>query len=93
MHGPHSFEFAYCVDPANALEHAERYRLPLLTMHGRAETRAGPALTGAVLSSLRRSDGTLVARIVNETDRPVTARFGDAIAELQPWEIRTLTLR
>jgi hypothetical protein len=92
MHGPQAFEFAYCVDPAGALEHAERYRLPLLTVRGRAETRTGPALTGAVLSSLRRSDGKLVARIVNETGRPTTARFGDATAELRPWEIRTLPL-
>jgi Glycosyl hydrolases family 38 N-terminal domain/Alpha mannosidase middle domain/Glycosyl hydrolases family 38 C-terminal domain len=92
MHGPQAFEFAYCVDPAGALEHAERYRLPLLKVRGSAETRTGPALTGAVLSSLRRSDGKLVARIVNETDRPMTARFGDATAELRPWEIRTLPL-
>jgi alpha-mannosidase len=92
MHGPHSFEFAYCVDPVNALEHAERYRLPLLIVRGPAETRAGPALTGAVLSSLRRIDDTLVARIANETDRATTARFGDATVELRPWEIRTLRL-
>ena len=91
MHGPHSFEFAYCIDPDNALKHAERYRLPLLVVHGRADTRAGPELTGAVLSSLRKSNGVLVARIVNQTDRPTTARFGDATVELRPWEIRTLT--
>jgi alpha-mannosidase len=92
MHGPHSFEFAYCVDPDNALEHSERYRLPLLAVRGRFETRAGPTLTGATLSSLRRVDGVLVARIVNESDRAVTARFGDATAELRAWEIRQLRL-
>jgi Glycosyl hydrolases family 38 N-terminal domain/Alpha mannosidase middle domain/Glycosyl hydrolases family 38 C-terminal domain len=92
MHGPHTFDFAYCVDPGNALEHAERYRLPLLIVRGRAETRAGPTLTGAVLSSLRRADGSLVARIVNESDAPTTARFGETTAGLRPWEIRTLTL-
>jgi hypothetical protein len=92
MHGPHGFEFAYCVDPANALEHAERYRLPLLTVRGPAETRVGPALAGAVLSSLRRKDGELVARIVNQTDRPVSARFGDGSADLRPWEIKTVPL-
>jgi glycosyl hydrolase family 38/alpha mannosidase-like protein len=92
MVGPQSFEFAYCVDSANALEHAERYRHPLLPVHGLAGAREGPALTGAVLSSLRRVDGELVARIVNESDRPVTARFGNASAELQPWEIRTVRL-
>jgi alpha-mannosidase len=92
MHGPHSFEFAYCGDPANAVEHAERYRLPLLTVRGPAETRAGPALGGAVLSSLRRKDGELVARIVNQTGSPASARFGDAAADLRPWEIRTVRL-
>ena len=98
MHGPHAFEFAYCTDPEYALLHAERYRHPLLVVHGRAangelRTHAGPGLAGAMLSSLRRHDGALVARIVNETNEPVTARFGETTAELRPWEIRTLTLR
>jgi alpha-mannosidase len=92
MHGPHCFEFAYCIDPENALEHAERYRLPLLTVRGPTATRTGPALYGALLSSLRREDSELVARIVNETDGPVTARFGNVTADLRPWEIRTVRL-
>ena len=97
MHGPQSFEFAYCVDPSNVLVHAERYRHPLLVARGLAEdgqprTQSGPALTGAVLSSLRRRDGKLVARIVNETAVPANAHFGEITAELRPWEIRTLVL-
>src|SRR5262249_22284415 len=34
MHGQHSFSFAWCPDPERALEHAERYRHPLLTIPG-----------------------------------------------------------
>ncbi|MFY9579657.1 MAG: hypothetical protein WAQ33_10060 [Gaiellaceae bacterium] len=95
MHGPHSFSFAWCPDPENALEHAERYRHPLLTTAGTGgdiREHAGPELTGAVLSSIRRRNGALEARIVNETGEPSTARFGDVSADLRPWEIRTVRI-
>jgi hypothetical protein len=97
MRGPQSFEFAYCPDPANALLHAERYRHPFVVVRGRAasgdlRTHAGPTLTGAMLTSLRRRDGALVARIVNETDEDVSARFGEVTTDLRPWEITTLTV-
>jgi hypothetical protein len=97
MHGPHSFSFAWCPDPERALEHAERYRHPLLTVKGTGgddarESQAGPELTGAVLTSLRRRDGRLEARIVNETGAARQFSFGAERGELRPWEIRTLTL-
>jgi glycosyl hydrolase family 38/alpha mannosidase-like protein len=96
MHGPHSFSFGWCPDPERALEHAERYRHPLLTVRGAGEegatSRAGPELGGALLSSLRRRDGALEARIVNETSEARVFSFGDEHGELRPWEIRTLTL-
>ena len=99
MHGPHGFSFAWCPDPARALEHAERYRHPFLTVPGtgrgaRADlpSRAGPELTGALLSSLRRRNDGLEARIVNESSAPVAASFGGAGVELRPWEIRTIRI-
>ena len=96
MHGSHSFSFAWCPDPERALEHAECYRYPLLTIEGsggEAEDRAGLGLTGAVLTSLRRRNGRLEARIVNESGRRSTARFGDVSADLRPWEIRTVAIQ
>ena len=95
MHGPHSFAFAWCADPERALEHAERYRYPLLTIAGAGgsvEEHAGPGLTGAVMTSLRRREGKLEARIVNESAQQSTARLGDVSAELRPWEIRTIEI-
>jgi alpha-mannosidase len=97
MHGPHSFSFAWCPDSGRALEHAERYRHPLLTVKGTGgegaqESQAGPELGGALLSSLRRRDGSLEARIVNETGAAREFSFGSERGELRPWEIRTLTL-
>jgi alpha-mannosidase len=95
MRGPHSFSFAWTPDPARALEHAERYRHPLLTVAGaggEVHEQAGPELRGAVLSSLRRRNGALEARIVNETGERASARFGARAVDLRPWEIRTLRL-
>jgi hypothetical protein len=95
MHGPHSFSFAWCPSPERVLERAERYRHPLLTIAGAAgdvPEEAGPELTGAILTALRRRDGALEARIVNETGEPSTARFGEVTVDLRPWEIRTLRL-
>src|SRR5207302_7212950 len=50
MHGPHSYSFAWCPDPGGALEHAERYRHPFLTVTGAGSDgtvtgRAGPELS------------------------------------------------
>ena len=44
------------------------------------------------MTSLRRRDGALEARIVNETDEGCAFSFGAEQGELRPWEIRTLTL-
>jgi len=54
--------------------------------------RAGPALGGAVLSSLRRVGDLVEARVVNESGAASQVRFGDVTATLRPWEIRTLVL-
>jgi Glycosyl hydrolases family 38 N-terminal domain/Alpha mannosidase middle domain/Glycosyl hydrolases family 38 C-terminal domain len=95
LHGPQTFSFAWCADVEHVLEHAEQYRHPFLTSPGGAgdlREQPGPELTGAMLSSLRRRNGALEARVVNETDAATTARFGAARADLRPWEIRSLTL-
>jgi Glycosyl hydrolases family 38 N-terminal domain/Alpha mannosidase middle domain/Glycosyl hydrolases family 38 C-terminal domain len=97
MRGPHSFSFAWCGDPGRVLEQAERYRHPFLTAQGdgsdgELRDHAGPELTGALLSSLRRRNGVLEARIVNETAEARPFSFGAERGRLRPWEIRTLTL-
>src|SRR5262249_58589955 len=95
MHGPRSFELAWCPDTKRALEHAERYRHPLLTIPGNGgdvREHGGPELTGAVLKALRRRGDVLEARIVNEANEPSTARFGDVKIDLRPWGIRAVRL-
>ncbi len=97
MRGTHAFSFAWCPDPDCALEHAERYRHPLLVAKGTgppdaAPEHAGPELRGAALSSLRHRGDALEARIVNQTGAATTARFGTVTVELRPWEIRTVRL-
>ena len=97
MRGPQRFAFAWSQDPGSALEHAERYRLPFLTARGTGEAaalaeHAGPELRGATLSALRRRGGALEARLVNQTDAPTTATFGETTVELRPWEIRAVPL-
>jgi len=84
---------------ARVLERLEEYRHPFLTTRGKgAESGprdgAGPELRGdgVVLSSLRRREGSIEARVVCEQSRPVSAGFGDDEFDLRPWEIRTLTL-
>lgn len=87
MRKPHVFSFAWCPDVGNAVVHAEAYRHPFLTAPGGTGDRreqSGPEFPGLVLSSLRRRDGKLVARVANESDEPV--------GDLRPWEIRELTL-
>ncbi len=99
LHGPRSFTFGYSTDPAAVLAHAERYAHPFLTASGtgRADAglggKGGPKLTGdgAVLASLRRRDGRLEARVVNETPDAVVATFGNARSELGPWKIQVVT--
>ena len=59
---------------------------------GDVREHSGPALAGALLSSLRRHNGAIEARIVNETAEPAAARFGDESIDLRPWEIRTVRL-
>jgi hypothetical protein len=97
--GPWSFSFALLPNAESVIDQAERYRHPFLTAPGTAKGNplrgeAGPELhgDGVVLSSLRRRDGALEARIVNESAEPVSARLGSAAAELRPWEIRALHL-
>ncbi|TML74391.1 MAG: alpha-mannosidase, partial [Actinobacteria bacterium] len=90
MHGAHRFEFAITTDPERALQHAEAFRLPFLTALGTGTTnelreRAGPALGGAVLSSLRRVGDLVEARVVNESGAASQVRFGDVTATLRPW--------
>ena len=105
MRGRHSFSFGLYphegVRPGpDVLEQAERYRHPFLTARGAADdgelTQAeGISLEGAgvVLTALRRTGGTLEARVANETAEPVRARLDEEPLELRPWEIRTVPLR
>jgi alpha-mannosidase len=95
MRGPHRFAFASSPDAGRALEHAECYRLPFLTAEGRATdgppaSREGLAVTNATLASLRRRDGAVEARVVNETGDAVTADVAGRTVELRPWEIRSI---
>jgi alpha-mannosidase len=97
LHGRQMFTFAWCREPENAVTHAERFRHPLLTTTGTGAENGprehrGPALSGAALSSLRRCGDVLEARIWNPSSQRVNARFGEATADLRPWEIRTLHL-
>ena len=98
MRGPQRFDFAISRRPERALVDAEQYRLPFLGARGRAENHAplrehaGPALSGASMAALRRRNGAAEARIVNQSDERTTARLGDAVLELRPWEIRELSI-
>ena len=96
--------FAFAIYPyegerpgLDVLEQAERYRLPFLAFAGRGAkgplpSADGVELDGAVLTALRRVDGALEARIVNETPEPRTAQLAGENVELRPWEIRTQNL-
>jgi mannosylglycerate hydrolase len=102
MHGRQSFSFA--IHPyagerpgPDVLVQAERFRLPFLTVDSSGDATEltesdGLELEGegVVLTALRRRDGALEARVVNETPEPTTARLGGAEDELRPWEITTL---
>lgn len=91
--GPWSVSFAlfpYDGDwhEAGIHEQLERYRHPFLvagaTGSGSKREERGPELPGLVLSSLRRIDGRLVARVANELPHQAHG--------LQPWEIRSFEL-
>jgi mannosylglycerate hydrolase len=100
MRGPQSFSFALCPyegerPGADVLEQAERYRLPFVALAGSGEpgeltSRRGLEIDGATLTALRRVDGGLEARIVNQTPAAVTASVGEVAVELRPWEIRAV---
>jgi mannosylglycerate hydrolase len=102
LHGPRTF--ACAVYPfgsgrptPDVLVHAERFRLPFLALRGTGESDTlandgGLELAGdgVVLTALRRRDGQLEARVVNESGEPRTATVGEATVDLRPWEIRTI---
>jgi mannosylglycerate hydrolase len=80
----------------DVLEQTERFGLPFLALPGTAEgdelgDAEGLELSGegVVLAALRRREGALEARIVNETDTARPATLGATTVELRPWEIRT----
>jgi mannosylglycerate hydrolase len=100
MRGVRSFSFAlYPYEGErpgiDVLEQAERYRLPFVALAGSGEpgeleSGRGPEVERAVLTALRRVEGGLEARVVNETPEAVTASVAGAAVELRPWEIRAV---
>jgi alpha-mannosidase len=95
LRGSWSFSFACCLDGADPLEVLDAYRLPFLVGRGaggEGRSASGPELRGASLSSLRRREGRLEARIVNMGGEAQACTFGSVQVELRPWEIRALTL-
>jgi mannosylglycerate hydrolase len=102
-HGPWSAGFALyphtgAWHEAGVLAQLERYRHPFLAAGASgsdgAREEAGIELRGdgVALSSLRRRDGTLEARVAREDPVPGTAFFGEAELDLQAWEIRTVAV-
>jgi mannosylglycerate hydrolase len=102
--GPWSVNFALfphvgAWHEAGVLAQIERYRHPFLTVRGTGDgdlrEESGPELRGigVVLSSLRRRNGRLEARVACEHVAAVDAAFGDAQLDLRPWEIRSVELR
>jgi alpha-mannosidase len=83
---------------AGVLAQLERYRHPFLAVGatGTQDPRehAGPELRGdgVVLSSLRRRDGALEARVACEHPAAVRATFGEAELDLHAWEVRSVEL-
>jgi mannosylglycerate hydrolase len=97
LRGPRSFSFAYYGGATEAGVLLDQYRIPFITASGTGSVGAlraegGPQLEGAALSSLRRRDGRIEARVVNTSSAPRTFSFGSASGELRSWEIRALTL-
>jgi alpha-mannosidase len=103
LHGPCSVGFALLPHEgtwrdAGVLTQAERYRHPFLAVNasggGDQREERGPELRGdgVVLSSLRRRNGALEARLANESPTPVAAKFGATELELRAWEVRSVEL-
>jgi alpha-mannosidase len=103
LHGPRSVGFALFPHEgtwrdAGVLAQLEHYRHPFLAMNatggGDQREESGPELRGegVVLSSLRRRNGALEARVANESPIPVAAKFGDADLDLRAWEVRSVEL-
>jgi alpha-mannosidase len=101
LHGPCSVGFALLPHEgtwrdAGVLAQAERYRHPFLAVNasggGDQREERGPELRGegVVLSSLRRRNGALEARLANESPTPVAAKFGATELELRAWEVRSV---
>jgi alpha-mannosidase len=84
---------------AGVLAQLERYRHAFLTVPGTGagglREESGPELRGegVVLSSLRRRNGTLEARVACEHVAAVDAAFEDEPLDLHAWEIRSVELR
>jgi mannosylglycerate hydrolase len=78
------------------LEQLERYRHPFLVAGGTGteppREQAGLELSGegVVLSSLRRRNGIVEARLAREHPEPGTVVFGEADLDLGAWEIRAI---
>jgi alpha-mannosidase len=75
----------------------EDYQHRFLTAPGEGKQAAVPegaglelSGDGVVLSALRRRDGQLEARVVNQTAVQRTATLAAQAVELRPWEIRSL---
>jgi alpha-mannosidase len=103
LRGPWSVGFALFPhegswQEAGVLAQLERYRHPFLAANatgaGDRREEHGPELRGegVVLSSLRRRNDALEARVANETPRAVAAQFGDAELDLRAWEVRSAGL-
>jgi mannosylglycerate hydrolase len=96
LRGPQRFAFAWSQLPLErAPAAAETYRLPFLALPGSSRAgesreQEGVRVRNAMLSSLRRRDGELEARIVNAGASPVTSAVGDEQVPLGPWEIRSV---
>jgi len=98
MRGPWQFSFAYYPSDEAIHEQAEHYRHPFLTVAGTGPSgelrdHVGFALEGdraVMLTSLRRRDGQVEARLVNESRELRTVRLAAQELELRPWEIRAV---
>jgi alpha-mannosidase len=93
LRGPWSFSFAYYPGTAGALEQAEAYRHPFMTVTGNApegdlHARTGPELKGegVVLTALQPR----FARMVNESPHDVRATFDGTEGHLRPWQLQTV---
>jgi mannosylglycerate hydrolase len=102
--GPWSVGFALLPHPGawyedGVLAALEHYLQPFVVAPGGAldgpRRTSGLELRGAgvVLSSLRRRNGGIEARLANEHPRSVRAKFGEAELNLRAWEVRELALR